>query len=633
MRLWARKCEIRLLLLIKFVKIWLGKSKLKYDILEIIILPVYDASRPQRRSKISGQADFNRIQAATWLLFVCIALIVGRLFYLMVWEHEFYTALAASSHETSSKLQPKRGEIFIQDSRTGVTFPVAINQDVYLMFADTREIKTNDEAEKIAATLMEKFNYAPERKTTLLAQLNKRTDPYEPIEQKIDQKKADEIRALKLEGIGFIRIPQRYYPEKTLAASVIGFVGKNKDGADWGKYGIEGYWQAELAGRGGVAEGLRSGNGVIAPRLLEPAQNGTDLVLTIDRTLQYKACERLRQGMVEYKAESAALIIMDPFTGAVLVMCSLPDFDPNNYNQVDSIDVFNNRTVFMPYEPGSIFKPIGMAAALNESVVAPTTPYTDTGRRDGVCQGPIQNAGNRVHGAMDMTTVIVKSINTAMVYVVDHLGKDKFVKYVKRFGFGVETGIDVDTEVSGTIDSLALNKGNKLDCYSATASFGQGVTVTPLQMATAFSAIANGGNLMRPYLVKEKRFADGHVEITKPKTEFSVLSRRGASQIANMLVMAVDTGYAGRARVAGYRVAGKSGTAEIADSNGRGYTQTYNHSFIGFAPAENPKYVMIVKYEKPTTHPYAESTSAQIFGELSKYLMEYYQVPPSRPIP
>ncbi len=594
---------------------------------------MYDASSSQRRAKVSGPADFNRIQVATWLLFVGIALIIGRLFYLMIWEHDFYTALAASTHETSRALIPKRGEIFIQDSRTGATFPVALNQDVYLMFADTRLIKNNESAEHIASKLAEKFNYSAERKIAVLTQLNKRTDPYEPLEQKIDQKKADAIRELDLEGIGFVRVSQRYYPEKNLAASVIGFVGKNKDGADWGKYGIEGYWQAELAGHGGVAEGLRSGNGLIQPRSLKPAQNGTDLILTIDRTLQYKACERLRQGMIEYEAESAALVIMDPFTGAVLVMCSLPDFDPNKYNQVESIDVFNNQTIFTPYEPGSIFKPIGMAAALNENVVTPATAYTDTGRRDGVCQGSIQNAGNKTHGAMDMTMVIVKSINTGMVHVVDRLGKNIFTTYVKKFGFGVETGIDLDTEVSGTIDSLMLNKGTKLDCYSATASFGQGITVTPLQAATAFSAIANGGNLMRPYVVKEKRFADGHVEITKPKTEFSMLSRRGASQIANMLVTAVDTGYAGRARVAGHRVAGKSGTAEIADSNGRGYTKTYNHSFIGFAPVENPKYVMIVKYEKPTKFPYAESTSAQVFGELSKYLLEYYQVPPSRPIP
>lgn len=593
---------------------------------------MYDASRPLRRVQTSAPGEFNRIQLATWFLFVVIFLIVGRLFYLMVWQHDFYTALAANAHEASSTLHPKRGEIFIQDSRTGATFPVAINQDVYLMFADTRLIKDGESAEKIATILAEKFNYSPERKSALLNQLNKRTDPYEPIEQKLDQKKADEIKSLQLKGIGFVRVPQRYYPEKNLAASVIGFVGKNKDGADWGKYGIEGYWQAELAGRGGVAEGLRGGNGIIQPRSLKPAHDGTDLILTIDRTLQYKACERLRQGMVEYNAQSAAMVIMDPFTGAILVMCSLPDFDPNSYNQVTSIDVFNNRTVFTPYEPGSIFKPIGMAAALNENVIAPSTPFTDTGRRDGVCQGPIQNAGNRTHGAMDMTTVIVKSINTGMVFVMDHLGKEKFVKYVKRFGFGVESGVDLDTEVSGTIDSLTVNKGNKIDCYTGTASFGQGITVTPLQMVTAFSAIANGGNLMRPYVVKEKRFADGHTEITKPKVEGTVLTKRGASQIANMLVMAVDTGYAGRARVAGYKVAGKSGTAEIADPNGRGYTQTYNHSFIGFAPAENPKYVMIVKYEKPTTHPYAESTSAQIFGEMSKFLLEYYQVPPSRPI-
>ena len=452
----------------------------------------------------------------------------------------------------------------------------------------------------------------------------------EPIEQKVEPEQMEAIKALGLPGIHFTGRPHRFYPEYNLAAHVLGFLGKNEDGTDQGRYGIEGYWQEELAGRGGFLEGVRSAGGrwiPLAGRSLKPAQDGVDLVLTIDRTIQYKACETLRRGLDEYRAKSGAAIVMDPRTGAILAMCSLPDFDLNTYGKVDDANAYNNSAIFTPYEPGSIFKPIAMAAALNEGLVNPETPFHDSGRREGLCSHPIQNAGNRVHGDQTMTGVLQNSINTGMVYVAEILGKARFVDYVKKFGFGIKTGIEPDTEVTGVIDSLAINQGNKLDCYTATASFGQGITVTPIQIADAFSAIANGGTLMKPYIVKEKRLADGRVERTKPRELAVVLSRRAASLLSGMMVKTVDKGYSGRARVPGYYVAGKSGTAEIA--GGGGYTDTYNHSFVGFAPVGDPKFVLFIKYEKPE-RAYAESTAAPVFGELARFMLEYFQVPPER---
>jgi cell division protein FtsI/penicillin-binding protein 2 len=505
-----------------------------------------------------------------------------------------------------------------------------MNEDLFLLYADTREIKTDSVAENVVGALQNQFSYTPERRSAVLAQLQKRTDPYEPIEQKLSQTTVDAVKKLNLAGIHFLRQPHRAYPEHNLAAQVVGFLGKDNAGNDLGRYGIEGYWQKTLAGTGGFFSTIKSASGnwlKTATGELKLAEDGADLVLTIDRTLQYRACERLRQGMTEYGAASASLVIMEPKTGAVLAMCSLPDFDPNEYGKVDSVAAYNNSTIFTAYEPGSIFKPLIMSAALNENVVTPTTPFHDTGRVDGICQHPIQNAGNKAHGDQDMTGILQNSINTGMVYVAQHLGKSKEVNYIKRFGFGVETGIELDTESSGNINSLTQNKSTKFDCYTATAAFGQGITATPLQAATAFSAIANGGTLMKPFIIKEKRFADGHTEVTKPKPLYSILSRRASTQLSSMLVTTVDTGYSGRARVPGYRVAGKSGTAEIPGPGG--YTKTYNHSFIGYAPAEDPRYVMIVKFEKPTAA-YAESTAAPVFGELSKFILEYFQVPPTR---
>lgn len=583
------------------------------------------------RHRDNSHAVFgHRLRIAIYAILFGAGLIIARLFFLMIIEHGLYTALAAGAQEAYNKLMPKRGEIFMTDSRTGATYPLAINEDVFLLYADTREIKDDATAGKVADALAEKFSYPPERKATILAQLNKRTDPYEPLEKQLNQATADAFTTLNLPGLHLIRQSHRLYPEHNLAASVVGFLGKDTKGNDQGRYGIEGYWNKELAGHGGFFAGLTSASGnwaAVNPDTLKPAEDGTDLVLTIDRAIQFKACERLRQGLIEYGAASASLVIMEPKTGAILAMCSLPDFDPNEYGKVEKAEVFNNSTVFTPYEPGSIFKPLVMSGALNEGIFTPSSPFHDTGRRDGLCSRPIQNAGNKSFGDQTMTGILQNSINTGMVYVAENLGKPKVLSYIKRYGFGVETGLEIDTEVSGVINSLSQNKSSKLDCYTANASFGQGLTVTPLQMATAFSAIANGGTLMKPYLIKEKHFSDGRVEVTKLKPVQNVISHKAATEVGSMLVTTVDKGYSGHARVPGYYVAGKSGTAEISGVGG--YTKNYNHSFIGFAPANDPKFVMMIKYEKPQ-RAYAESTSAYVFGDLSKFLLEYYQVAPTR---
>lgn len=587
-------------------------------------------NRPSRRHTPESAEATQRLRTATWVGLSIGALIITRLFFLMVWEHEAYATLAAGTQESTSKLVPRRGEIFVQDSRTGQEYPVALNQDVFLIYADTRELVKDGAVSSTLGALREQFKYQPERENEVRGLLSKRTDPYEPIEQKVAAGIVDALKAQKLPGLHYIRQEQRYYPEHTLASSVLGFVGKETNGANVGRYGIEGYWQKELAGTGGFLATTRSANGAwipLAGRSFQPAQDGASLVLTIDRTLQYKACERLRIGLAEYGATSASLVIMEPHTGAILAMCSLPDFDPNTYGKVETIEAYNNTNIFTPYEPGSIFKPIAMVSALDQGAVTPDTPFYDTGRRDGLCSQPIQNAGNKSWQDQTMTGILLNSINTGMVYVAERLGKEKLTSYIGKFGFGTKTGVPLDTETSGTIDSLTKNKGNKLDCYTATASFGQGLTVTPLQMVTAFSAIANGGRTVTPFIIKEARYGDGRVERMRPREGEEILSTRATQLLGGMLVKTVDNGYSGRARVPGYFVAGKSGTAEIADQGG--YSKTYNHSFIGYAPVDNPRFVMLVKYEKPQ-RAYAESTAAPVFGELAKFILEYYQVPPQR---
>ena len=220
----------------------------------------YPAHQSRNLQNSEVQAH-KRITAAVWVFFATIVAVIARLFFLMVWQHDFYATLASNTHESTSKLVPARGQIYVSDARTGVPHPIALNDDVYTLYADTRDIKDSETANTIAAALEKKFKYSPERKNTVVTQLNKRSDPYEPLEQKINQATFDEIKGWELPGLQFVRQPHRRYPENNLAATVIGFVGKNEQGNDMGRYGIEGYWQKDLAGLGGFFEGLRSASG------------------------------------------------------------------------------------------------------------------------------------------------------------------------------------------------------------------------------------------------------------------------------------------------------------------------------------------------------------------------------------
>lgn len=557
------------------------------------------------------------------------ALIVVRLFLLMVVQHDLYSAIAAGSREVFSHLFPKRGQIFIQDSRTGEEYPVAINRDYFLVYADMRQIKSDDEATKIADKLAEIFSYNDEKKLSVFLQLNKRGDPYEPIESKVDEAVVEQLKQLNLLGLGFARKPFRFYPEGNLTAQVVGFLGKEENGNDIGRYGIEGYWQKELAGSGGFMVGARSAIGGLIPLAgwsFSPAEDGADIVLTIDRTLQFKACEKLSKARQEFGATSAALVILDPKTGAIRAMCGAPDFDPNQYGKAAS-DSYNNATIFTAYEPGSIFKPITMAAALDDGAVSAESTFVDTGSQAGICSKPIKNAADKVYGLQNMGGILENSINTGAVYLAEKLGKNKFVKYVEDFGFGVKTGIELDTEAAGSIDTLYEKKNDGLDCYAATAAFGQGITATPLQMAAAFAAIANGGRLFKPYIVEEIRYADGSRVRTKPKEIRQVLGNRAAMLTSSMLINVVDRGHAKQAGVKGYYVGGKTGTAQIPGPGG--YTAETNHSFVGFAPVDDPKFVMLVKFEKPQ-RAWAESSAAPVFGEIANFMLDYYQIPPGR---
>lgn len=567
----------------------------------------------------SNKESDKPLRVVSVLVLLGAFVIVARLFTLQVFDHKFYAALAVSNHEIYKQLFPRRGSIFLQDTRaSGKEYPVAVNREYYSLYAVPRDVPS-DQVGATADFISKLLGYSEAEKTNLVAKLSKKNDPYEPIAKKISDEFKDKIDAQKFVGIYTTGQEFRYYPEASLAANVLGFTSQNEKGQLIGRYGIEGFLDSRLTGHSGFLAGEKGALGSIIPmadRTVKQAEDGADVLLTIDRNLQYKACERLRQGLDQYQAKSASLILMDPKTGAILAMCSLPDFNPNDLSGVKDVSIFNNTTIFTSYEPGSVFKPIIMATALDLGLVSPFTTYVDTGERTFKGSKPIHNALNKVYGLATMTNVLENSINTGMIFVAEKIGREKFQEYVEKFGFGKKTGVNLDTEVAGDIDSL--NK--KSPIYIANGSFGQGLTATPLQIATAYAAMANGGNMPTPYIVDEIRHPSGQIDKTEPEAKL-VISPNTAKLITAMLISVVEKTYYKVVGLKNYYIAGKTGTAQIAAKGGYDADRT-NHTFVGFFPATDPKFVLLVKYEEPQRN-WAESTAAPVFKDVAQFVLDY----------
>ncbi len=567
----------------------------------------------------------NRLYLVRLVFFIFLLVIVYKLGSLQILHYDFYSALASRQHDILSKLIPERGQIFVQDSTAGgKIYPVAVNRPLKLLFAVPREIQ--DAA--AAARLLEPILKIPA--ADLESVLSKKNDPYEPLQHALPDEVAEQIQALNLSGLYLTPEITRYYPEGQTFAQILGFLGYVKD-RQAGQYGVEQQWEKVLAGQPGKLKSEKdaSGNLIgVGEMDMEPSVNGSDLVLTIDKNVQFKACAVLDQAVAKHGAAAGSLIILDPASGAIRALCNTPSFDPNDYKATTDLSSFANAAVEEAYEPGSVFKPITMAAALDKDKVTPETTYTDTGQ---VVVGShiIKNSDNKTHGLQTMTNVLENSLNTGAVFAMRQIGSKDFTNYVQRFGFGQATGLELPHEHAGNIKALRQSS----EINFVTASFGQGITVTPLQLAAAYGAIANQGRLFKPYLVEEVRYPGGKVEKFNGETVRQVIKPAVAATLSAMMVNVVEKGHGKRAGVPGYYVAGKTGTAQVAIPGGGGYDPNKTiGSFAGFAPVDKPKFVMVVKIREPKDVVFAESSAAPLFGEVAKYLLEYYQVPPEREI-
>ena len=410
-----------------------------------------------------------------------------------------------------------------------------------------------------------------------------------------------------------------------------GFVGSDDNGEKVGRYGIEGHWEDELAGQQGFLQSERNPIGRLITaggNDFSPAVDGADILLTIDRNIQFAACTKLREAVKKYNAVGGAVVVIEPSTGRLLAICGNPDFDPNVFSQVSDMSSFNNPATYYAYEPGSVFKPFTVAAAIDAGKVTPKTVYEDKGKVE-IGEHTINNSDGKAYGIQTMTQVLEKSLNTGAIFAVRELGADRFREYMEAFGFGQPAGVALEAESNGDISSLS----KRGDIWSATASYGQGITATPIQIAAAFAVLANGGKLMKPYVVEEVKYHDGTGQRTEPQSIRQVISKRAADLVSGMLVQVIEEGHGSLAAVPGYWVAGKTGTAQVSMKNQQGYAEDEVIStFIGFAPVDNPAFVMLIKIDRPEGAAYASSTAAPLFGEMASFLLQYLQIPPDRPI-
>lgn len=440
--------------------------------------------------------------------------------------------------------------------------------------------------------------------------------PWVSLARPVTAEVAQQVRQLGISGVTFDPIPRRSYPQGTLAAQVLGFV--NFDLV--GNYGIEGYYHEQLSGD------VRQRQISTIPFELGQAaweeDRGRDIILTIDRDIQFLAESELLSAINSTGARSGTIIIMDPRNGEVLAMASYPAFDPNAYFDVNDASLLINPAISEQYEPGSIMKILTVAAALENGTITPQFSYYDNGSIT-VGGVTIQNWDRAAHGNVDVTQVLVQSLNVGAATISTMMGPNDFYKMLSNFGIGQVTGIDLQGEAAGTM--YVPGDEHWSESQLGTNSFGQGVAVTPIQMLTAINAIANGGLMMQPHVVRE--IHDGNqVFVSQPSALGRPISAETARIVTEMLVATVNDGV-DAATVTGYSIAGKSGTAEIPSPVGY-EAGAWIMSFVGFFPADDPQVSILIKLDRPTSGFWASQVAAPVFQKLAQQLVIMLEIPP-----
>lgn len=519
------------------------------------------------------------------------------LYDLQILHGDYLLAKAESRYISSELLAAHRGTIYFTDQH-GERTPVVLTKEFPLIYADPSAVRDVEETASTIAPILEMSV------DDLARKLSNASSNYALLMKKSDPEIAERVNSMKIPGIYTTTVPGRFYPYGTLAAHLLGYLGPSEDSdVETGHYGLEEFYNGLLSGVPGRFEGKK----------FVPPVAGEDLILSIDLTIQSEAERILAETVARHNAKSGSIIVQDPKTGKILAMSNRPSFDPNAYQKSDIAD-FLNPSVQSLYEPGSVIKVVTMAAGLDSGAVTSETTYKDTGVFE-VSGKKIRNFKNEKFGVVSMAQIIEHSINTGAAFVEKTIGHTRFSEYLKQFGLGERTGIDLLGEVEGDLRRLTPNAP---DIAFSTASFGQGIAITPLELINAISAIANGGMLMRPYVN----------EALGPEAVRTVVSPNAARSIARIMTTSVDVNEL--ARISGFSIAGKTGTAQVPDFKKGGYTNEVINTYVGFGPTYDPRFVILVKLDEPESAPPAGQTALPAFRDLAQFILNYYQVPPDR---
>ena len=578
--------------------------------------------------------DNFRINVFFVLVLIVSGLILYRLFILSYIRHSVYSRTATAQRENITNVLA-RGNIYLKDPTSNNLFLAATNKKFPLAYVIPAKVDWRTDGLKISQVA----DVLKIDKDLIINTVRSEQNSYKVLTRRLDVNQVEEVKKLSLRGLGISYETDRFYPGQKLASNVMGFLGYDIKGRS-GQYGVESYYDNDLfgkivtkepriAGFAGFIKNLIYGN----KNNLPSARSGgggnntfnrpSDIVLTIDKNIQAYAEDKLESVLKRWNAQGGSIIIQEPTTGKILAIADKPSFDPNNYSDYQP-GLFLNKSVQEVFEPGSSYKPITMSAGLDLGKVTPQTTFTDVGFVQ-AAEYTIHNFSNKVFGFQTMSQVLEKSINTGAMFVENIVGDDNFLNYAINTGFGQKTGIDLPGEVNGDITNLY--SGRKINYL--TASFGQGIAVTPIQLVNAYSAIANGGKLMRPYVVEKIIKEGGTEEVTKPEIVSIPFSEKTSSKLKSMLVGVVDNGF-DKARIKGYDIAGKTGTAQIPDGKGGYDEHEFIHNFLGFAPAYDPKFVILIKMDRPKGIQFAADSLSPTFKEITQFLLNYYNIPPTR---
>lgn len=562
--------------------------------------------------------DFRgRIRWVGLFLFVFAGIIVSRLFYIQVLSANFYRDIAIKQYASSQLKSPLsyRGSIYFKEKNNQLVSGAVIKNG-FLLSINPKILKDAGEAyEKISAVVSVD-------KADFLKKAAKKDDVFEIISHRLDSDKAQAIQELNIIGIDLASEEWRFYPGGTLASHILGFVGYSGNNL-LGQYGIEKFFEDFLRiGDDSVFKKIFTGNAFleIGADIFSdsPAGAENNIVLTIEPRVQGFLEDNLAKIMRDYHAEGGGGLVMEPETGKILAIAGKPDFDPNFYNKVENSGVFLNPLISSVFEVGSVFKPLTLAAGLDKGNITPETTYIDNGYVI-IDDARIENYDNKARGRADMQQVLDESLNTGAVFVMRQMGKEVFKDYIINYGLNEKTGISLPDEVKGNISNL--NSSREIEY--ATASFGQGIAVTPLAFSAAFSSLANGGFVVQPYIIENS---------PQSAVRGQVLKKETSDEITRMLVRVVDEALLnGKAKIAHYSVAAKTGTAQIPFEDKKGYYENeYLHCFIGYAPAFDAKFLVFLYLKKPQGVRYAAYSLTESFMNIIKFLLNYYEIPPDR---